>query len=556
LAEAEREPGARKARVSGATAVAVGILASRLLGFLRVRAIGSFLGLGPHADVLNAALRAPNALQVLLGEGTLSASIIPVYTRLLDQGREREARRFAGAVLGLLAVVACALVLVGMLCARPLVALLTSGFLQDRAAIAAGTASVDRFELTVRAVRILFPMTGLLVLSVWCLAILNSHRRFLLSYAAPAVWNLAIVAALFGVARSFTGPAALDDLLFAACFGALVGGALQFLVQLPTTLRLLGGLSLSLDRKREGVGEALAAFLPLLAGRGVVQLGGYLDLFLASFLATGAVAALAPGQYLYMLPISLFGMSVAAAELPELSRVGGDGASPAFVERLRGALVQVSFVVLPTLVAYLAFGWLIVSLLYRSGRFGQEETWLVYGVLAAYSLGLPASTSSRLLQNAFYALRETKQPARVASQRVVLAAVLAAPLMLWLDGHALAEGLPIAASRGLRWGAVGLALASAVGAWYELWSLRRRLRTLLPALTWPARDVARQGLAALVAALPALAAWALLRASSLWVVAPTILGLFGLGYLALARALGVSQAERWLGRLARRRRSE
>ncbi len=533
-------------------AVGAGILLSRLLGFVRVRAIGSYLGLGPHADVLNAAMRAPNALQVLLGEGTLSASIIPIYARLLAEGREREAGRFAGAILGLLAAVTAGAVLLGVLLARPLVGLLAGGFLADAAQVAAGAATVDRYELSVRAVRIIFPMTGFLVLSVWSLAILNSHRRFFLSYAAPAVWNLAILAALFLAGRAAAGPASLDQLLFAACWGALAGGILQFLVQLPFVLSLLKGFRPALSLEVPGVREAKNAFLPLLLGRGVVQLGGYLDLFLASFLAAGAVAALGPAQYLYLLPISLFGMSVAAAELPELASQASQELSPGFLARVRDGLMQVAFLVLPTMVGYLGFGWLIVAALYRTGRFGAEDTWLVYLVLAGYSLGLPASTSSRLLQNTFYALGETRKPARIAMVRVGVAALAAAGLMLWLDRLPVAALVPGLASREHRLGALGLSLASALGAWVELSWLRLSLGRRLPGFAFPASQIRRMAWVALLAALPAgLAWWALARLPGFLVLAGVV-GSYALGYFALSSLAGVSQAERWLGRLRRR----
>ncbi|HEX9670266.1 MAG TPA: lipid II flippase MurJ, partial [Thermoanaerobaculia bacterium] len=247
----QSQPPAPQAGSGGAAArVAVGIFLSRLVGFLRERGLAYFFGVGPHADVFRAALRAPNALQNLLGEGTLSAAFIPIYSRFLAAGEREDARRFAGAILGLLVALAGAAALLGVLLARPLVAVLAAGFLADAPRVAAGELAVDRYELTVRAVRILFPMTALLVLSAWALGILNSHRRFFLSYAAPVVWNAATLAALLaagaalapgGLRAAGAGLPAplLDRVLVAACWGALAGGLLQFLLQLPLVLRLL-----------------------------------------------------------------------------------------------------------------------------------------------------------------------------------------------------------------------------------------------------------------------------------------------------------------------------
>ena len=335
----EAPPGA--SRASRAATVAAGIFASRLVGFLRERTVAYFFGVGAHADVFQAAFRAPNLLQNLLGEGTISAAFIPIYSRMLEEGRERDAGRFAGAVFGLLLAAAAALALIGLTLARPIVAVLSPGFLGDAARVAAGEMTVDRFALTAAAVRIIFPMTGVLVLSAWALGVLNSHRRFFLPYFAPVLWNAAVIAALVVAARAWgsargcrrgRGAAGLDRLVLAACIGGLVGGLLQFAVQLPLVAREMTGFRLSFSTAVPGVSRALRAFGPVVAGRGVYQLSAYLDVVLASLLAVGALGALRYAQILYVLPVSLFGLSVAASELPELSRLqaggGGDGGTP------------------------------------------------------------------------------------------------------------------------------------------------------------------------------------------------------------------------------------
>ncbi len=532
----------------GAILVAAGILSSRLVGLLRNTALAHYFGVGPHVDVLNMALRAPNFLQNLLGEGTLSAAFIPIYSRLLHAGREEEARRFAGAIFGLLFATAGTLSLLGVLFARPITAVLAMGFLHD-------AGSVDRFELTVAAVRIIFPMTTFLVLSAWALGVLNSHRRFFLPYFAPVLWNVAIVAALVWVGGWGAGNvpelAHLNRLLFAACWGALAGGLLQFLVQLPLAVRLARGLRPSLSLQVQGVREALNAVGPVLTGRGVVQLAGYLDYFLAGFLAAGAVAALGFAQILYMLPISLFGMSVAASELPELARLGSGSAAGELPSRVRRSLRQMAFFNVPTFVGYLAFGYLLVGALLRRGSFAIGDNRLVYVVLCGYTLGLLATTSSRLLQNTFYALGETRAPAWIASLRVLLSAALGLPLMLVLDRYA----VPAAAGsmkNPLYLGAAGLALASGAGAWLELLLLRRALATrgLRSVVPWP--EMAKMAGLAAAAAVPAALLWWVLPDAPLIVQALLVIGLYGAVYLLLAKLAGVEEVGTFLGGLRRR----
>jgi len=282
---------------------------SRISGLIRDRIFAHYFGNSDAADAFKAALRIPNVLQNLFGEGVLSASFIPVYAALLAREDQEEADRTAGAVLSLLALTASVLVLVGVLTTPWLIELIAPGF------------HGEKRELTIRLVQILFPGVGLLVLSAWCLGILNSHRKFFLSYTAPVVWNGAIIAALVG----FGPRMAQFPLAAVTAWGAVAGSALMVGVQWPVVIRLLGRLRLSLDYQAANVATVIRNFFPVFISRGVVQISAYVDAFLASLLPTGAVAALSYAQTLYTLPVSLFGMAVAAAELPVMSgQLGGD----------------------------------------------------------------------------------------------------------------------------------------------------------------------------------------------------------------------------------------
>src|SRR5262249_173942 len=172
-------------KTPGAVLVAAGILLSRLAGFVRLRVFAHYFGLqSDAADAFNAAFRIPNFLQNLFGEGALSASFIPVYASLLGRASKEEPDQVSGPVGALLALVVAVLVRAGLVATPLLIGVLAPGFVGEKRA------------LTIHIVRILFPGAGLLVLSSWCLGVLNSHRRFLLSYAAPIVWNAAMITAL------------------------------------------------------------------------------------------------------------------------------------------------------------------------------------------------------------------------------------------------------------------------------------------------------------------------------------------------------------------------
>src|SRR5580704_7882696 len=294
----------RPRRLGGAMAVGVGILLSRIAGLVRTRAITYYVGQHGAADALTAALRIPNVLQNLFGEGVLSASFIPVYARLRAEGRDADATRVARAVGTLLLLVAATIAAVGVTASRQIVDTLVPG------------SHPEIRELTITLLRITFPGVAILVLSAWCLGVLNSHRKFFLSYVSPVLWNAAIIAAAIVAGRRFAGHR--DDIVVWLAWGAVIGSAAQFLIQLPSVVAILRDLRPSFAVRDPGVRATLHAFVPIVLGRGSVQLSGYIDQALASYLAEGMVAALGYAQILYLLPVSLFGMAVSAAELPEM----------------------------------------------------------------------------------------------------------------------------------------------------------------------------------------------------------------------------------------------
>jgi putative peptidoglycan lipid II flippase len=313
-------------------------------------------------------------------------------------------------------------------------------------------------------------------------------------------------------------------------------------VQLPAVRALLGGLRPSLEVRSDGVKKTVHAFGPVLLGRGSVQISAYLDQLLASFLGPGLVSAMAYAQTIYLLPVALFGMSISAAELPEMSSAIGDSTTVAahVRARLEPSLRKVAFFVVPSAVAFLAVGAPIVAALYQTGRFGAGDTRLVGWILGGSALGLLAATQSRLLASAFYALGDTGTPLRCALARVLFgfAAGWAAVFPLRVHyGYA-----PI-------WGAVSLTAAASGAAWLELVLLRRALAARLGGVPMPGRLVIACLTAAAVAGI---AGYALDRqiALSPWPRALLVLPLFGLIYLGVTIALGVPEARR----LAWRRR--
>ncbi|MGH7647081.1 MAG: murein biosynthesis integral membrane protein MurJ, partial [Gemmatimonadaceae bacterium] len=487
-------------------------------------------GLGDAADAFNAAFKIPNFLQNLFGEGVLSASFIPVYARLLAEGDKREARRVAGAVAGLLAVTTSIIVLCGVLATPWLIAVIAPGF------------TGAKRELTIELVRIFFPGAGVLVLSAWCLGVLNSHRRFFISYTAPIFWNLAIIVTLIALG----GSRGQSPLAIAASWGSLAGSVLQLLVQLPTVFKLVGRIRPSLNVSAPNVRTVIHNFLPVLVGRGVVQISGYVDVVLASLLPAGAVAGLTTAQTLYVLPVSLFGMSVSAAELPAMSSALGDEheIGEYLRSRLDAGLRRIAFLVVPSAVAFLALGDVLAAALFQTGKFTRGDSVYVWGILAGAAVGLLASTLGRLYSSAYYALRDTKTPLRFALVRVTLTTGLGAVFALLV---------PPLLSLDLKWGAAGLTASAGIAGWAEFLLLRRTLNKRIGTTGLPAAFVAKLWCSAIVAAA---AAWGVkLYVGVAHPILLAILALipYGLVYFGLTTALSVPESRTVLRTVLRRR---
>jgi putative peptidoglycan lipid II flippase len=505
---------------------------SRIVGLIRERVFAHYFGNSDAADAFRAAIRIPNFLQNLFGEGVLSASFIPVYARLSAEGRRAEASELAEAVFAILVLITAVLTTVGIFVTPWLIDAIAPGF------------QGDKRLLTIHLVQILFPGAAVLVLSAWCLGILNSHRRFFLSYAAPVLWNLAIIAGLLWKG----GETEQSHLAVIISFCSVLGSGLQFLIQLPTVLRLLWPLRLKIPKALGHVHIVGRNFFPVFLSRGVVQVSAYIDSWLASFLGTGAVSALGYAQTIYTLPVSLFGMAVSAAELPAMSsELGTDSEiSTVLRQRLERGLQQIAFFVIPSAVAFILLGDIVVSTIYRtrSGNFQMSDVIFVWAVLAGSAVGLLASTSGRLYSSAFYALRNTRTPLKFAVLRVSLTlglgyfCALPLPRMLHIDPH---------------WGVSGLTLSAGIAGWIEFALLRHSLQKRIGLVPHSIRrNLTLWFMAGLSAAIGFLVKNLLPFHARPLLSGICVLALYGVIYLSLTQWMGVAPAN-VVSRILRRR---
>jgi putative peptidoglycan lipid II flippase len=431
--------------------VASGILLSRISGFVRQAVLAHYFGTSGVADALTAGLRIPNILQNLLGEGVLSASFIPVYSKMLGDGDE-DADLLAWAVGCVLALSVSILVLLGVAFTPYLIDVIAPGF------------AAEKRELTIAIVRIVFPGTGILVMSAWCLGVLNSHHRFFASYIAPVFWNLVMIGTMlwFGPHR------AQDRLAIDVAWGSVGGSVVQLLVQLPQVLTLMRRREINFARVWVELRTVFSNLATVVGTKGVAQISAYVDQLLASLLPSGAVAAINFGQILYMLPVSLFGSSVAASELPTMSRASGsvEEVGATLRPRLNAGLRQIAFLIVPSAVAFIFLGDVISAFIYQSGYFQHSDAMYLWAVMAGSGIGLLATTMVQLYNAAFYSLLDTRTPLRFAIVRVTLTLIL---------GYLFAIPLPPLLGIAQKWGVAGLTASAGMSGWVEFTLLRRRM---------------------------------------------------------------------------------
>jgi putative peptidoglycan lipid II flippase len=509
--------------------VAAGILLSRLSGLARQWLFSRYLGLSGDADAYNAAFRIPNILQNLFGEGVLSASFIPVYSRLRAEKRDEEATRLAEGVFAILTLTCMFLATLGVLCTPLLIDLIAPGFHDERRA------------LTIHLVRIFFPCAGILVLSAWCLGILNSHRRFFLSYSVSVLFNLTQIGALLWVGPRSNSTHLVTVLAWVSIPAAL----LQFGAQLPAVFRFLWPLRARLSSGGGHVRTVVKNFVPVFFSRGAVQISAYVDTMIASLLPQSAVAALMCAQNLYTLPVSLFGMSISASELPAMSAELGSASevAAALRQRLERGTRRIAFFVIPSAAAFILLGDIVVSTLFQSGRFGARESIYVWGVLAGSSVGLLASTTSRLYSSAFYALQNPRTPRNFALLRVALTAGL---------GWCCALPLPHLLGINPKWGVAGLTISAGVSGWIEYLLLRRSLQRRLGRLPARSLETIKLWVAALLAGFGAIGIRYLLPPLHPILRGMMVLVPYAALYLALTWLMKLNELEGLLARLRRR----
>jgi putative peptidoglycan lipid II flippase len=272
--------------------------------------------------------------------------------------------------------------------------------------------------------------------------------------------------------------------------------------------------------------------VPVFFSRGAVQVSAFIDTSLATWLPDGAQTALANATQLYQLPVGLFGMGVSAAALPSMSAAAAtaEDVPAALRERLFGGQRAIAVLVIPSMVAFLAFGDVMVALLFQHGRFTAADTPFVWATLAGSAFGLLATTIARLYTAAFFAIGDTRTPMRIAFARVALVGAL---------GWVMSQWLPRVFHVQMLWGTAGLTASAGIAGWVEFSLLRVTLERRIGRVGIPFSFLARLWATAVVTAIPATAIRWLIPAHLIIWRGLVILTSFGVLYLAAGHALGL-----------------
>jgi putative peptidoglycan lipid II flippase len=429
----------KKQLLKFASVITLATVASRIFGYFRDQRIMLLLGTSRSADSFILAYRIPNLLRRLVGEGSMTASFIPVFTGYLAHRTKEEVWRLANRLFWTLALVLACVTALGVVFSPQVISLFTL-FGQNRM----------QWDLAVYLNRIIFPYLFFISLAALAMAILNSFQIFGLPAASPMLLSISVIACSMAVVyRPLLHwlPAPYKDPAVALGIGVLIGGALQFLVQVPRLARLGMRFHFGVSFRDPGVREVGRLMVPGFFGIGIAQVNFFVDTIFAtaSKMPGGSITALYIADRVMELVLGSYAIAVATAILPMMSHQAAAGDFGRMKETFTFALRIVSFITIPAAVGLMVLREPIIRMLFQHGRFVAESTHLTARALLYYSMGLPAFAAVKLIVPAFYSTRDTRTPVRVAAGALALNIVLNVIFLRWFF-EALRNGSPALAT--------------------------------------------------------------------------------------------------------------
>lgn len=421
IIEAENPDTKQTSVAKSAGIVSIAVMFSRVLGLVREMVFAAVFGAGFLADAFQAAFKISNTLRDLFAEGALSAAFVKVFTDYQVKKTEEEAWRLASMVLNALAVVLCVVVVIGIFISPYLITLLAKDFSPEKAALA------------ITLTQIMFPFILLVALAAVAMGVLNTKGRFGVPASASTAFNVFSIIFGLGLAYWLSGgqmagkpedvnalpPAFAQWAIIGMAIGVLIGGAAQFLIQVPSLLKVGFRFSPVLNFLDPGVLQVAKLMAPAILGVSAVQIKVFIDVFLLSSIE-GGNSWLPYAFRLMQFPIGVFGVAVGTASIPMLSRLAAENKFGEFRSTLSSSIRLVFLLTLPSACGLVVLSTPIIRLIYERGLFSPTSTDMTAFALIGYSIGLTGYAAIKVLSPSFYALDDVKTPMMVSLVSVVI----------------------------------------------------------------------------------------------------------------------------------------
>ncbi len=456
--------------------VSIAVMFSRVLGLVREMIFARYFGAGFLYDAYVVAFRIPNVLRDLFAEGALSVAFVKVFTDYQINRSEKEAWRLASLILNLLAVIMSVICIIGVVFSRQFVNLIADGFSPEKAALAT--------TLT----QIMFPFILLVALAAVAMGVLNTKGVFGIPASASTVFNIVSIIFGLGLAYWLSGGGWLNSgdknavpdfpsqwAIIGMAIGTLIGGAAQFLMQIPSLLKVGFRFSLILSFTDEGVRKVMSLMAPAILGTSAVQINVLINTYFVSGIE-GAQGWLSYSFRLMQFPIGLFGVAVGTAAIPVLSRLASEGKIREFRDTVSSSMNLVFLMTLPSACGLIVLAEPIVRLIYERGKFDATSTSMTAIALVGYSIGLTGYAAIKILSPAFYALNDAKTPMIIAIASIGVNFLGSYFMREWLSHYGVSPETPHG------YGHVGVALATSIVALVNFFALalimRKRVKRL------------------------------------------------------------------------------
>ena len=403
---------ARSAAIMG-----IATFLSRIAGLIREQTFAYLFGAGKWTDAFNVAFKIPNLLRDLFAEGAMSAAFVPTFNGILQKEGQEKAFRLTNLTFCAILIIVGTLTAIGMILSPYIVQILAPQFIEDP----------EKFAVTVTMTRIMFPFLLVISWAAISMGMLNSLGEFFIPSVAPVFLNLSMILSgwlICPLTVKLNMPA-----ITGMAIGAMLGGILQFTCQLPSLIKKGWKFFWCLDFKDEGIRKIGKLMIPGTIGLAATQINVAISTILATSQGDGAVSWISYAFRIMQLPIGIFGVAVAQATLPVISRQAASGDKDAMAGTLASSIRLSAYINLWACFACIALAEPVIRIIYQHGRFGVADTLATTAVLRAYSIGLVFYALIKILGPAFYALEDTKVPVKASIISIVVSIILSLALI-------------------------------------------------------------------------------------------------------------------------------